>query len=36
MERMIETNQVCKEYHVGQTVIKANDNINLQINKNEF
>lgn len=36
MERMIETNQVSKEYHVGPTIIKANDSINLQINKNEF
>ena len=36
MNYMIETNQVCKDYHVGQTIIKANDNINLKINKNEF
>ncbi len=36
MEYMIKTNHVCKEYHVGQTTIKANDNIDLQIDKDEF
>lgn len=33
---MIELNQVCKNYKMGQEVIQALDNINLQIKDGEF
>ena len=36
MEYLVEFKNVCKEYHVGDTVIKANDNLSFNIKPNEF
>ena len=36
MEYLVEFKNVCKEYHVGDTVIKANENLSFNIKSNEF
>jgi len=33
---LIDFKEVCKYYHMGDTVVKAADHINMQINKGEF
>ena len=36
MEYLLQFKNVSKEYHVGDTIIKANDNLTFNINANEF
>ena len=36
MENLLQFKNVSKEYHVGDTIIKANDNLTFNINANEF
>lgn len=36
MDYLVQFKNVSKEYHVGETVIKANDNLSFNIKENEF